>query len=160
MKLKKIAARVCVCSIGAVALYSELWAGPDSDAVRQFGLVGVWRVDCTKPVDIMTNWEVVFAAPEHGLPTMAGYWSGLLELRDVRIIAPDRLTYSHMGNSGQIVSEMVKQNGRIFNDLVVVKGTGKVLFKDGINAETGEGSPTLEPCQAKVSALPGHNAPR
>src|SRR5262245_46275669 len=86
--------RVCTCALTAVALIGEVWAGPDSDAVRQFGLVGVWRVDCSKPAS-SSNPQVVHAAPEHGLPTFSVNYDFpsdfTVEMRDARIIAADRL---------------------------------------------------------------------
>jgi hypothetical protein len=160
MKLKQIAAHFCICATAAVALLGEVWAGPDSDAVREFGLPGWWMIDCTKPVSAR-NRAVGFEAPELTQPfAMMGDGTASV-MRDVRIIAPDRLVYTENTiKYGDTVVELVKRDGRLRVDKMTVKRTGEVLVKDGgermvpYEPYGGERTRLYEPCQRNLSALP------
>lgn len=95
--------RGCISVATAVVLLSNAWAGPESDAVRRFGLPGVWRLDCTKPAGL-TNVQLTFDAPEQGLPTqtMVVYppHGGTVEMREARIIAPDKIAFNQIDATG------------------------------------------------------------
>src|SRR5512146_2623463 len=75
---------------------SPAMAGADSDAVRKFGLVGTWAPDCSKPPG-PNNVYSDFAAPDVGHPIRSYYsqrdHAVFFEMRDVRIIAPNRIAY-------------------------------------------------------------------
>jgi hypothetical protein len=157
MKLKQMAMHVCISAAAAVALMGEVWAGPDGDAVRRFGLVGVWRLDCSKPVS-RSNPNVVFEAPEQGPPTRTIGWGSpsdyTHELREVRIIAPDKLAHTVNDKYNFLSQVILVRDGRGRTFQYTDLKTGKVTVKDGIFLPTGEPTPWLERCPTLLSALP------
>jgi hypothetical protein len=138
--------RVCICAATAVTLLGEAWAGPESDAVRQFGLPGWWLVDCTKPVS-MSNPAMAFAAPKLAPPFVMMKANSPRDrtvlMRDARIIALDRLAYT----DGSVVTELLKRDGRLIVDKITKKNTGEVLVKDGKDLKRGDRGNLFERCQ-------------
>jgi hypothetical protein len=146
--------RACICAATTVALLSDAWAGPDSDAVRLFALPGVWREDCTNPAS-RTNREIVFAAPEESLPTIK-YYEGLplnitYGMRDVLLVAPDRLAYTQTKVNEVLAMEILLRDSRLRAFQATDTKTGKVIVKDGLHVPTGRPTPLYERCPASVS---------
>lgn len=146
MKLKQMAVHICICEATVVALIGEVWASPESDAVRKFGLPGWWLVDCTKPVS-MSNPAMAFAAPELAPPFVMmknnSPQDRTVPMRDARIITPDRLAYT----DGRLVLELLKRDGRLIVDKITSKSTGEVLVKDGKDLKHGDRGNLFERCQ-------------
>jgi hypothetical protein len=141
--------RVCICAATAVTLLGEVGearAGPESDAVRQFGLPGWWLVDCTKPVTL-SNPAMAFAAPKLAPPFVMMKANSphdrTVLMRDARMIAPDRLAYT----DGSVVMELLKRDGRLIVDKVTKTKTGEVLVKDGKDLKHGDRGNVFERCQ-------------
>jgi hypothetical protein len=138
--------RVCISAAAAVTLLGEAWAGPESDAVRQFGLPGWWLLDCSKPVS-KSNPAMAFAVPELAPPFVMMKANSPSDrtvlMRDARIIAPDRLAYT----DGGLVMELLKRDGRLIVDKITKKKTGEVLVKDGKDLKHGDRGNLFERCQ-------------
>ena len=100
------------------------------------------EADCTKPAG-PTNVELTFDAPEQGLPTqtMVVYppHGGTVEMREARIIAPDRIAFNQpdMPGTGTVFLVLRLQNGRLRTHESVTS-SGYVLIKDGKAVRDGK----------------------
>jgi len=87
--------------------------------------------------------ELTFDAPEQGLPTqtMVVYppHGGTVEMREARIIAPDRIAFNQpdMPGTGTVFLVLRLQNGRLRTHESVTS-SGYVLIKDGKAVRDGK----------------------
>lgn len=138
-------------AILALVLSSTLVvAGPDSDAVGEFGLFGTWATDCSKPRSD-ENFYQVFTPSDQGYPVCNDpFVSGnvyMSELRQVKIIAPDRLSYLDVRSSGRDETNIVLEKvGNRWHSVKSVDRAGKVWVEDGKFVETGKPTPFFEKC--------------
>jgi hypothetical protein len=111
-------------------------AGPDSDAVRKFSLVGTWAIDCSK-LPSTNNVYLEYTAPSTGYP-IRSYYSRrgqevFSEMRNVRLITPNRIAYLGVQKSdGDLVKVVIElADGRLRHYESSNAKDGEVYIKDG-----------------------------
>ena len=90
-------------------------ANPDSDRLNQAGMLGSWAVDCNAPPS-KTNPYQLFAPSSSGSPTRTLQMDtpsldGTLTIKDVRVIASDRVGLSWTDRSGDTLRMIVLKTG-------------------------------------------------
>jgi hypothetical protein len=129
-------------------------AGPDSDRLNQAGILGSWAVNCNAPPS-KTNPYQLFAPSSSGSPTRTLQMDnpdldGTLTIKDVRIIASDRVGLSWTGRSGNVLRMVVLKAGNRLKGFESVRvSDGKVLVKDGRFTGSGGETPWFTKCGAK-----------
>jgi hypothetical protein len=133
-------------------------AGPDSDVVRRFGLIGTWAVDCSRPPSDDNTYED-YAPSEAGYPTRTWYRkqsdrnrpAQSFEMRNAHIVESGRLAYLDIrksdGDPTNVVTEMV--NGRHRSYASVDPNDGKVYIKDGKFVGTGKPTALFQKCPGR-----------
>jgi hypothetical protein len=116
----------------------------DRDVLRQFGMLGKLAVDCAAPAS-GTNPHLFFAVSREGkatrtLKTADPDLDATLSIRNVRLIAPDRLQYDETGRQSELVITIAKIGGK-FRSWHSVRADGTVLVADGKFPSSG--SPTI-----------------
>jgi hypothetical protein len=143
--------RACISAAIAVALLGDAWADPNSETVRRFGLLGEWRPECAKPAG-GNNPQLLFVTPEQGLPTktlqMNSPFDGTIEMREARIIAPDRLAYTETDKFGTYAIVLLMRDGHLRSFQSTKMNTGEVLIRDGKFLGTGAPTPLFQQCSA------------
>jgi hypothetical protein len=144
-------------SIAAAAfllLLTPAVAGPDSDAVRKFGLFGTWAIDCSKPPSDANTYEE-YLPSQTGYPTRIWYRrqadrlrpAQSFEMRDVRIVS-GRLAYLDVrksdGDQTRVAIAMV--GGRQRSHEAVDPKDGKVYIKDGKLLASGRPTELFQKC--------------
>ena len=90
-------------------------ANPDSDRLNQAGMLGSWAVNCNAPPS-KTNPYQLFAPSSSGSPTRTLQMDtpsldGTLTIKDVRVIASDRVGLSWTDRSGDTLRMIVLKVG-------------------------------------------------
>jgi hypothetical protein len=130
-------------------------AGPDTDAVRKFGLFGTWAVDCSKPPSADNTYEA-YTPSETGYPTRTWYRKEAdryapaqsFEMRNVRIVALGRLAYVDVRKTdGEVTNVVVAMVGnRQRSHEAVDPKDGKVYIKNGRLIATGKPTELFQKC--------------
>lgn len=154
---KRLVAFACLALLSAASAV----AGRDDDAVIKFGLLGTWAVDCAKPpspdnphTSIAASWA---GHPRQTTDIGTGYTQPV-ELRNVRIIATDRLAllvvYVGLAEepSFQVILARV---GARFRSHESVRRDGVALIREGRFVDTGDPTPLFERCSRDRARLRG-----
>ena len=148
-------ARRLIAGIGFALLAGGVaTADSDADGVTRFGLLGAWAVDCTRSSS-RDNPHAFFAISRSGHPTetidMGPSVRFTAELRNVRLVGPDRLALVYVsipeGRSFDIV--LVKVDGRFRSEQSVGRD-GVALIKDGRFVFGGDPTPLFERCSRDI----------
>lgn len=120
------------------------------EALRQFGLLGTWTIDCTKPVS-SANPEQIYAVGEKG-PTRTlriadKDLDGTFEMRAIHLIGDNRLSYNDRRVGGETNFDVIleKKDGRVWS-ASSVQNDGAVMIQDSIFARSTRHTPTFEKC--------------
>jgi len=119
---------------------SAAWAGPDSDALTQFGLIGSWAADCSAAPSLANPFQT-FVASNYGEPTrqlMAGnpLVDRIMPIHDVILVTGDRLRLSFEQN-GVVVTIVLLKDGNRVRPIESTTGDGRTLVSGGIVQNTG-----------------------
>ena len=128
---------------------SAAQAGPDSDALTKFGLIGSWAIDCSAPPS-MTNPVQIFVPSNAGEPTRQLLVGNsdvdrIMPIHDAIMITDDRLRLSFPQNDVTVTIVLVKDNGRI-RPLESTTNDGRTLVSGGIVQANGQQTTWLEKC--------------
>jgi hypothetical protein len=125
------------CVLAAVTMsYGAALADADSDAAKKLGLYGAWSLfDCAK-LEVAPIW--VFAETSTGtletysqLPTTTGKIFGRGTVRNVRSIAPNRVSYEVTNAKGTISFFTVALIGKTLQVMESRNSLGEVLITGG-----------------------------
>jgi hypothetical protein len=126
------------------------------EALRQFGLLGTWTIDCTKPVSSV-NPEQVYAIGEKG-PTRTlriadKDLDGTFEMRSIHLIGDSRLAYNDSRVGGETSFDVIleKKDGRV-RSVSSVRNDGTVMITDSNFAGSLRRTPTFEKCHDREPA--------
>ncbi len=124
-------------------------AAADGDVLRRFGMHGRLAVDCAAPAS-STNPHLVYAVSPQGQVTrtlrMDPSLDGTFPMRNLRLLAPDRLQYEETGRRAEFVITVARIGGR-YRSWQSVQGDGKVLIQDGKFPESGAPTLAFEVCR-------------
>jgi hypothetical protein len=126
-------------------------AGVDSDRLNQAGMLGSWAVNCNAPPS-KTNPYQLFAPSSSGAPTRTLQMDdpgldGTLKVKDVRVIASDRVGLSWTNRSGETIRMVVLKTGnRLKGFEAVNERSGKLQVKDGRFVSSGLETPWFTKC--------------
>jgi hypothetical protein len=142
--MQRIGAGIAVLTL--LVLGDPVAAGPADDAVRKFGILGTWAVDCSRPRSSTNPYQTYAIGTPYPTRTLAMETKGLdgvFDMRKVRLAGSNRLAYTDVKQGGadkhfDVVLEIV--NGRM-RSLSSVANDGEVIIKDG--KFVGSGAPTL-----------------
>jgi hypothetical protein len=120
---------------------------PDREALRAFGLFAHWAIDCGNPAS-NTNPHSRFVFAEDWPPIyQAARLDAAWNVRDVRIIDPDRLSLSlSTGVATFVTITLVKADRRI-RTVESIAGDGHSAIHEGIQVGSGREVPWLERCE-------------
>lgn len=147
-------------TVVAGVLLSNPVAAEDAgiEALRQFGLVGRWTIDCTKPLSSL-NPEQVYAVGEKG-PTRTlriadQDLDGTFEMRGARLIGDSQLAYTDVRIGSDISFDVIleKSGGRVWS-ASSVRNDGTVMIQDSKFAGSDRHTPTFEKCPESGPADP------
>lgn len=124
-------------------------AGPDSDALTKFGLIGSWAIDCRAPPSLANPFQT-FVASAAGQPTRQLIVGNpdidrIEPIHDAALIAEDRLRLSFAQNGLMITVVLLKDHGRI-RPIESVTSSGLTVVSHGIVQRNGEATSWLEKC--------------
>ena len=118
-------------------------AASDRDVLKQFGMLGRFALDCAAPAS-SNNPHTAFAVSPQGRVTytlkMTPDLDGTFPMRNLRLLAPDRLQYEQTGRQSELTITVARIAGK-FRSWNSVRADGTVLIADGKFPKTG--SPTL-----------------
>ena len=138
-------------SLGFITLLGSAPAdASDRDVLRQFGMYGKLAVDCAAPAS-SKNPHLFFAVSREGkatrtLKTADPELDATLPIRNMRIIAPDRLQYDETGRQSELVIVIAKE-GNKFRSWNSTRADGTVLVKDGKFPSSGSPTITFTACK-------------
>lgn len=142
---------VAVACLALLAVASAS-ADSDADALIKFGLLGVWAVDCTEPPSNSSP-QVRFAIV-NGMATrtvLAGGLSQTMRMRNLRITAPDRLSYFLEGPTAEAShTMMVARVGEDIRSQEAVRFDGTAVIRDGRYVASGAPSPLYRRCSDRI----------
>jgi hypothetical protein len=129
-------------------------AGPDEEAIRKFGLLGTWAVDCSKPVSGQNPYQTY--AVKNGSVTrtlrMANErLDGTFDMRRLSLIGGNILAYNDRKQVGSPPSydiHLEMSSGR-FRSISSIQNDGKVMVKDSTFVASGAPTPVFEKCSAR-----------
>jgi hypothetical protein len=118
-------------------------AASDRDLLKQFGMLGRLAVDCAAPAS-SSNPYTTFAVSPQGQVTytlkMTPDLDGTFPMRNLRLLAPDRLQYDQTGRQSELTITVARIAGKI-RSWRSVRADGVVLIADGKFPKTG--APTI-----------------
>jgi hypothetical protein len=125
------------------------WAGADSDAVLQFGLIGNWAFDCEKPPS-PANPFINFAPSSAGEPTrqiVTGRpeFDSRVPLSNVEILDAMHLRLSYPQGGVTVTVTLLMELGR-FRPYEAVASDGTVSVSGGNVKATGQPTNWLVKC--------------
>jgi hypothetical protein len=121
-------------------------ASSNADALRQFGMLGHFAVDCRLPPSI-SNPHQTFAVDAGGAASrmlQMGVKDGTFPIWNIAILDPDRLQYEEHSNDLDFKITVVKI-GKRFRSWDSVTTDGRVLIRDG-RLGNGQDTQSFESC--------------
>jgi len=138
----------------ALALPSAAHAQSPRDVMRDFGMLGTWARDCSKPSD-RTNFYAMYVGTANGnvrrthynTPDRSSAYSEYIITRVNRLPA-NQLSYQQEGSvdRDQMDVILVKDGNRYKVLSSSVRATGEMLVKDGKYPQDGAESPWQSKC--------------
>ena len=140
-------------NLALIALFTTLGMGPvnagsDDEAMKTFGMLGRMAINCSATPS-RENPHVVYAVSPQGGVTrtliMEPDLNGTFVMRNVRLLAPDRLQFQEAGRRSEFVVTVAKIDGR-FRTWQSVQADGTMLIDNGKFINGGTTSPVFEKC--------------
>ncbi|KAB2920443.1 MAG: hypothetical protein F9K29_00975 [Hyphomicrobiaceae bacterium] len=126
----------------------EALAGPDSDALAKFGMEGTFAVDCAQPPGPRNPYLTYTVSPRGGVTRtlkMDPSLDGSFSMRNLRLLANDRLQYQETGRQAEFTVIIARIGGRI-RSWESVRGDGQAMIRDGLFTGSGQPTPAFEKC--------------
>jgi hypothetical protein len=124
-------------------------AASDGNVLKQFGILGRQAVNCAAPAS-RSNPHVIFSVSPQGKPTrtlkMTPELDGTFPMRNLRLLAPDRLQFEETGRQSELTITIAKIAGK-FRSWRSVRADGTVLIADGKFPNTGSPTLAFEKCR-------------
>jgi hypothetical protein len=124
-------------------------AASDGDVLKQFGMSGKLSVNCAAPASSSNPHLFYLVSPQgnvtYTLKMMDPALDGTFPMRNLRLLAPDRLQYQQTGRQSELTITLVKIAGK-FRSWHSVRANGTVLIADGKFPKTGSPTIAFESC--------------
>jgi len=140
---------IAVACLAYLSLASAT-AQPDNDALIAFGLSGMWAADCAERPSSSSP-HVKFAIMD-GMPTrtvLTGV-SQTMVMRNLRMIAPDRLGYYLQAPSKEWHYRVVARVGQDIRNHEAIGPDGTAVIKDGKYVASGAPTPLYRRCSDRT----------
>jgi len=139
----------CLVMITVAFATSAARAGPDSDALTKFGLIGSWAIDCHAPPS-MANPFQTFIPSTAGDPIRQDVVGDpdhdrIVPIHDVILVANDRLRLSFQQNGTFVTVLLLKEKGRV-RPIESTTADGHTLVSAGVVQRTGQQTVWIEKC--------------
>jgi hypothetical protein len=125
-------------------------AASDADVIKQFGMLGRLAVNCAAPASSSNPYLTYSVSPQgkltRTLKMMEPTLDGTFPMRNVRLLAPDRLQYDETGKQSELTITVAKIAGKI-RSWHSVRADGTVLIADGKFPNTGSPTVAFESCR-------------
>jgi hypothetical protein len=130
---------------------TQITVASDTDAAKQFGLIGSWAVDCEHPAGIGNPYQT-FASSSDGSITlsMTDNIKGqdvLINIRDLKLVGTDMLSaaWSSAKSNGAMAVTLQKAGNKI-HSWESLDATGKKLIDKGLFVAAGKSAPWATKC--------------
>src|SRR5215475_9419086 len=128
------AVRLLLAALATVLTASGANASPNADALRQFGMLGHFAVDCGRPPSIFNPHET-FAVDASGAVSRSLQMGGVkgdgsFPVWNIAILGHDRLQYEESSNGLDFKITVLKIGNR-FRSWLSVTTDGRILVRDG-----------------------------
>ena len=124
-------------------------AGADSDALTKFGLIGSWAIDCHAPPSLANPFQT-FIPSNAGDPIRQDVVGDpdrdrIVPIRDVILVANDRLRLSFVQNGIAVTVVLAKDKGRV-RPIESTTSDGQTIVSGGVVQRNGQQTVWLEKC--------------
>ena len=125
-------------------------AASDRDILKQFGMLGKLAIDCTAPYS-RSNPHVIYSVSPQGNVTRILKMDredldGTFPMRNLRLLAPDRLQFEETGRQSELTITIARIAGN-FRSWHSIRADGTVLIKDGKFLSSGSPTLAFEACR-------------
>jgi hypothetical protein len=145
---------VARCAAIACALSAApAQAATDAQIARQFGLIGVWATDCSRPASIQDTYETISVAADGSVDAVIDMEvtgvDGLSHLHALQLVDGGMLQVTwHSTVTGSTLTITVAKVGNRQHSWRSVQSDGKVLIDKGMFVASKRSAPWLEKCAA------------
>lgn len=142
---RRLSLAIVLLTVGSTAAL----AGPDSDALEKFGLIGSWALDCHAPPS-MGNPFQTFVPSNAGDPLRQLIVGDpnrdrTVPIHDVALLPHDELRLSFAQNTVTVTVVLAKDKGHI-RPVESTTSDGQTVVKDGLVQRSGQRTLWLEKC--------------
>jgi hypothetical protein len=113
-------------------------ASADGDRLAEFGLMGTWARDCSRPDSTRGTYELsVLGTPIH-ISDRGDERVRIKDIRNVKVISRERIALDWVFKNGSIHSFVIEKDGDRYRVLDLIhQATGVIYGKDGAVLENG-----------------------
>ena len=150
----RVSLRICLLTAAfALALPALAYADASRDVLRNFGMLGTWATDCTRPSGEDNFYTVYAGMPDgnvrrtyYNTPDREKAYNEYIITRAIRLPA-DQLSYRQEGSTEHDKIDVVLlKDGNKYKIWSSVTEEGKALVKDGKFPGSGSQSPWQTKC--------------
>jgi hypothetical protein len=155
MQMQRLTLRVSLFAAAfAIAMPALASAQSAREVLRDFGMLGTWATDCSRPSD-SDNFYTVYAGMSDGrvrrtyynTPDRAKPYNEYIVTRAIRLPA-DQLSYQQEGTvNHDKIDVILLKDGNKYKIWSSVTENGKALVKDGKFPDSGNESPWQAKCR-------------
>ena len=141
--------RIVLALLTLLTLLGSPAAASDGDVLRQFGMQGRQALDCAAPAS-RSNPHVIYSVSPQGNVTrnlrMEAALDGTFPMRNLRLLAPDRLQFEETGRRAEFIITIARIAGK-FRSWHSIQADGTVLIQDGKFLSSGSATLAFEVCR-------------
>ena len=155
MQMPRLTLRISLLAIAfAIGMPALASAQSARDVLRDFGMLGTWATDCSRPSE-SNNFYTVYAGMSDGrvrrtyynTPDRAKPYNVYFVTRAIRLPA-DQLSYQQVGEvNNDKIDVILLKDGNKYKIWSSVTAEGKALVRDGKFPDSGSESPWQTKCR-------------
>jgi hypothetical protein len=143
--MRKLSILAFALSCGAQAA-----AASDADVARQFGLLGEWAVDCSKPAgpdDPHQSFTLAADGTITRMLDMTAAFNGASTLRDLKLLDADKMVSTWVrASDGATTTVTVQNSGNRSHGWESLNAAGTAIIHNGAFVSSGLPTPWFEKC--------------
>jgi hypothetical protein len=141
------------CALSAVPAQ----AATDAKIAGQFGLIGVWAMDCARPASVQNTYETMSVAADGTIDavidTQVTGIDGLSHLHALQLVDGGMVQLIwHSTVTGSTLTITIAKKGNLQHSWKSVQSDGKVLIDNGLFVASHMPTPWFEKCAAAPPA--------